>query len=79
MKYLNILVFTAFEMTILLISTSQIFIVFFHQKSSSFATFVSPNLNIVILSKKNLKLFFSYLIRTFIVNICYSSSSFDIY
>ena len=48
-KYLKLFFLsTNFEMTISLISTSQMFAVFsFAPQNSSFAAFVSPNLNII--------------------------------
>ena len=56
MKYLELVFVTIyFDTTISLTIISQIFIYFFSLKNFSFAIFVSPNLNIIILSKKKKK------------------------
>ena len=53
MEYLELVfVSTYFETTVLSTLTSQMFIGFFSSKNISFATFVTPNHNITILSKK---------------------------
>ena len=59
MKYLELFFVSAnFEMTVLLKSTSQIFIYFFAPYNFAFSTFVLPVLNIITLSKKYKKSMF---------------------